>query len=50
MFLEALLILKWLPKITIFYVLFSMIMGLEINNIVVVITLLLDLVDYIPIE
>jgi hypothetical protein len=41
-------ILKWSPKITLFYVVFSLFAGLVLSNLVMGVTLFLDVVDYLP--
>ena len=44
---EIILLIQYLPKITIFYVLFCLFYGITINNWVVAIALILDLIDWI---
>jgi hypothetical protein len=46
---STLMILKYLPKITIFYVLFSFLIGLPSSSLVMALTVFLDVVDYIPV-
>jgi len=45
---ETLLLLKYMPKISIFYILFALVNGMGINYVILIITALLDLIDYIP--
>lgn len=47
---ELVTLLKFLPKITLCYVLFSLINGMSLNNIALVITIMFDLIDYIPLS
>lgn len=47
---EMFLIMKWMPKVTLFYVLFSLINGLGINYIILVLTIFFDMLDYIPMD
>ena len=44
-----LILLKWLPKITIFYMAFSVLVGLVIIKPLVWMTLFFDMMDYLPI-
>ncbi|MCX6820716.1 MAG: hypothetical protein NT016_02100 [Candidatus Aenigmarchaeota archaeon] len=47
MFYELLVILKWLPKVTLAYAAFSFLNGMATSNIVIGVTLAFDMVDYL---
>jgi hypothetical protein len=47
---KVLFVLQYLPKITLFYVLFSLLNGMSLNNIVLAITLIFDVLDWIPVD
>jgi hypothetical protein len=47
---EAMMVLKWLPKVTLSYAAFSLLNGMAISNIIVGVTLVFDLIDYIPMD
>jgi hypothetical protein len=46
---SLLIILKWLPAVTLFYLLFSALTGLDVNKILLAIAIFLDLLTYLPI-
>jgi len=43
---DLFVLIKWLPKVTLSYIIFSLIYGIAINNLVIPVTLLFDLIDY----
>ena len=47
---ELLMILKWLPKVTLAYAAFSFLNGMSISTLIVGITLAFDLIDYLPMD
>ena len=47
---ELMMLLKWLPKVTLSYAAFSFLNGMAISTVIVGVTLFLDLVDYIPMD
>ena len=47
MFYELLVILKWLPKVTLAYAAFSFLNGMSVSNIALGLTLAFDMVDYL---
>jgi len=47
---ELVVLLKWLPKVTLAYAAFSFLNGMAISNIVIGVTLAFDLIDYIPMD
>jgi len=47
---ELLMILKWLPKVTLAYAAFSFLNGMTISTLIVGITLVFDLIDYLPMD
>ncbi len=49
MFYEALMVVKYLPKVTLSYVVITLLYGAAISNIALTITVALDLLDYLPI-
>jgi hypothetical protein len=48
MLIETIFLVKCMPKISIFYVLFSLLNGMAISNIVLGFTIFFDLLDWIP--
>jgi len=43
---DIFVLIKWLPKVTLAYIVFSLIYGIGVNNLVIPITLFFDLIDY----
>jgi len=50
MLFEALKLLKWMPKISMFYVVFSLLNGMGISYMVLGVVGFCDLIDYIPMD
>ena len=47
---ELLLVLKWMPKVTLAYAAFSFVNGMATNNFTLGLTLFFDLLDYLPMD
>lgn len=47
---ELVFLIKYLPKVTLSYVVFSLINGMTLNNLAIAATAVFDLIDYIPFD
>ena len=48
MFAKAFFILKWMPKVTLFYIALAILTGLGTNSVILWATFLTDMMDYVP--
>jgi len=47
---EALLVMKYAPKVTLSYIGLALLNGLSINNLILGATIFFDILDYIPLN
>jgi hypothetical protein len=47
---ELIFLVKWLPKVTLSYIFFSLLNGMAISNLIIALTAAFDLIDYIPFD
>jgi hypothetical protein len=47
---QALVALQWAPKVTLAYLGMTLLYGISINNIILGVTIFLDLFDFVPLD